>query len=99
VNTKFVQILFNIDCKWKKGPPPAYRVYVDDELFSERTWIWREHYIEEMLQIQAEPGRYTIRIEAVQPVGGKFKVSDFRVESGPAHWIDNNLLEITNESS
>ena len=98
MNKQFIKVHFNIDCKWKAGPPPAYRVFVNDELFTERTWIWKDYYINEMLQIEAEPGQYRVRVEAVQPVGGKFKVRNYSIEHGPAQWIDDGILEIKNES-
>ena len=94
VNTKFIKILFDIHCKHKGENLPAYRVYVNDELFTERTWIWHEHYLEEMLQIDAPPGRYQVRVEAVRPVGGKFKCYNQRVEIGDAQWVDATTLEI-----
>jgi hypothetical protein len=94
VNTKFVKVSFDIDCKWKRGPAPAYRVYVNDELFTERTWIWQGYYLNEMLQISAAPGEYRVRVEAVQPIGGKFKTRNYRVDHGDAQWRDTNILEI-----
>ena len=94
MNTKFVKVSFDIDCKWKKGPAPAYRVYVNDELFAERTWIWHDYYLNEMLQIEAVPGEYRVRVEAVQPIGGKFKTRNYRVDHGDAQWRDTNILEI-----
>lgn len=94
VNTKFVKVSFDIDCKWKEGATPAYRVYVNDELFAERTWIWRGYYLNEMLQIQAAPGEYHVRIEAVQPLDGKFRTRNYCVDHGDACWRDTNRLEI-----
>ena len=73
---------------------PAYRVYVNDELFTERSWIWRDHYLDEMLQISASPGQYHVRIEAVQPVVAKFKTRNYRIQHGDAQWRDTNILEI-----
>ena len=61
---EFITVLCDVYCKC--GDTPArYRAYVNDELFSERTWIWRDVYLEEMLQINAAPGKYTIRYELV----------------------------------
>ena len=94
VATQFIKILFDVYCKHKGEGTPAYRVFVNDELFTERTWIWRNHYLEEMLQIEAEPGAYRIRVEAVKPVGGKFRCYNRRVEHGPARWIDDQTVEI-----
>lgn len=94
----FVRAVFDLDCDWE-GLPPNYRVYVNDELFTERSWIWTENYLEENLQIQAGPGRYTVKIEPVRPCLAEFRVSNYRVDHGPAHWVSPGQLEITHEST
>jgi hypothetical protein len=43
----------DIHCEWA-GTAPSYRVFVNDELFTERTFIWRDQYLTEILQISAE---------------------------------------------
>ena len=88
-----MRVLCDVHCDWE-GLPPVYRVYVNDELFAERTWIWRGYYLNEMLQIEAAPGEYRVRVEAVQPVGGKFKTRNYQVDYGNAQWRDTNILEI-----
>jgi hypothetical protein len=98
MQTEFVMAVCDVYVKWKQGDPPRYRCYVNDELFTERTWIWKNHYLEEMLQIAAEPGQYQLRIEAVKPTGGKFKITNYQIDHGPAQWISNGILEIKNES-
>ena len=93
METKFIKAVFDIDCVWE-GDPPRYRVYVNDELFTERTWIWQDCYLTEILQIQALPGQYQI---SVQPVGidpAQFHMFNRDVEHGSAQWIDSNTLEI-----
>ena len=52
---QFVRLLSDIYCDWE-GLPPIYRVFVNDELFAERTWIWQDSsiYLEELLQIEAD---------------------------------------------
>lgn len=97
METQFVKALFDIDCQWE-GLPPVYRVYVNDELFAERTWIWTEHYLTEMLQIQAPPGRYRVKLEGVKPNLAKFTVNNHKIEYGTARWIDANTLEIVDAS-
>jgi hypothetical protein len=69
-------------------------VFVNNELFVERTWIWPGYYLSEMLQIEAEPGKYHVRLEAVQPAVSKFKTRNYCVNYGPAQWHDTNILEI-----
>ena len=93
MNRKFVRVLADVDCKWE-GLNPIYRVYVNDELFAERTWSWTDEYLQEMLQIEAEPGEYTIRFDLVPPHLAQLKVDNVRVDFGPGT-VENNVLRIT----
>lgn len=90
---KFVQVYCDVDCKWN-GVTPRYRVFVNKELFAERTWIWQDCYLEEMLQINAEPGKYPILFELVEPQTGDLIIKNLRIGQGEARIIDNNVLEI-----
>ena len=90
---KFVRILSNIDCDWE-GLGPVYRLYVNDELFAERTWIWTNNSLEEDLQIEAEPGEYIIKYEFVEPNLATFKIGNLSVIYGPAEIIDNTHFRI-----
>ena len=92
MSTKFVQVTMNIDIEWDQVNP-QYRVYVNDELFTERTWIWHSHYLEEMLQIEAVPGCYTIKVELVDPTLGKLRVRNMQILHGPGK-LDKHTLEI-----
>jgi hypothetical protein len=76
-----VTVVADVNCKWS-GESPRYRCYVNDELFTERTWIWSGHYLEEAIPIYAEPGRYRIRYELVDNENAKLKVGNFRVKNG-----------------
>ena len=90
---QFVRVLCDVVCEWA-GSQPVYRVYVDDELFAERTWRWNNEYLEEMLQIEAEPGEYAITYELVDSPGATLHLAHMRVDHGPGE-IKNNLLVIT----
>ena len=89
----FIRLLYNIDCEWESFEP-IYRTYVNDELFAERTWRWDSSYLEELLQIEAEPGEYTIRHELVPPFLARLRVTNMRVDYGPAT-VQGNILRIT----
>jgi hypothetical protein len=89
----FVRVLADVDCEWE-GLNPVYRVYVNDELFTERTWYWTTEYLEEMLQIEAIPGDYTLRWELLHPHLAQLTVKNIRVDCGPGI-IENNVLRIT----
>jgi hypothetical protein len=90
---QFVRILSNIDCEWE-GLSPIYRLYVNDELFSERTWIWTDSTLEENLQIEAEPGVYTLRYDLLSPNLAQLKVGSLSVDYGPAEAIDDTHFRI-----
>ena len=93
MNKKFVRVLADVDCEWE-GLNPVYRVYVNDELFAERTWYWGDSYLEEMLQIEADPGEYYIRFDLVRPHLAQLTVKNIRVDFGPGT-VFGNILRIT----
>jgi len=90
----FVRVLADVDCEWE-GLNPAYRMYVNDELFIERTWAWTTEYLEEILQIEAVPGDYSLRWELVPPHLARLSIQNVRVDLGPGQIIDNSILRIT----
>jgi hypothetical protein len=94
---KFVRVLADVHCDWE-GLAPTYRVYVNDELFAERTWIWTQEYLEEALQIVGEPGKYHLRWELVTPHLAQLQVLNMRVAQGPGNIKNNTLLRIMDES-
>ena len=94
---KFVRVVSDIYCDWE-GLAPTYRVYVNDELFGERTWIWTQSYLQEALQVEAEPGKYHIRYELVPPNLATLTVKNMRVTDGPAKIKNNTLVRILDES-
>ena len=92
-----MQVLCDVHCQWE-GLPPIYRVYVNNELFTERTWIWDDsYYLEEMLQISAPAGEYTITYELVPPHLAHIEVKNMRIEIGDAV-IKNNKVRIRHEN-
>jgi hypothetical protein len=87
---QFIRVLCDVNCDWA-GTAPVYRVYVDDELFAERTWRWTDVYLEEMLQIEAEPGEYTITYELANQSDAVITVTNMRVDFGPGEMYNNTL--------
>jgi hypothetical protein len=97
VKTQFVKASFDLNCDWE-GLPPVYRIYVNDELFTEREWIWIDHYLTETLQIEAPPGQYSVRVEPVGPCIANFVVKNNKIDHGHAAWRGETALEIYDES-
>jgi hypothetical protein len=96
VKKHFVLASFDINCSWAEIPP-VYRVYVNDELFTEREWRWHDHYLTETLQILATTGLYKIVVEPINNKNFQMNTSNYKIEVGPARW-NNNELEILDES-
>ena len=90
-----VQIQYDVHCEWS-GESPNYRLFVDGELFTERTYIWHDQFLQEVIPIEAMPGDYVIRYELVG--NGVLTVENPRVLSGPAEFIGQNVIRIRNES-
>lgn len=93
----YVHAAFDVDCEWE-GINPVYRIYVNDELFAERTWRWPNAYLNENIKIEGPPGRYQIRFEPVGPQIAKFITNNYTIVTGPGHWVKDGILEITDES-
>lgn len=77
METISVKVICDVTAK-VHAQPFRYRVYVNNELFTERTWIWENSYLEEMLPISAPAGIYPIRFETVDPDNGRIKVRNYR---------------------
>ena len=91
----FIRVLFDVHCDWT-GSAPDYRVYVNDELFTERTFNFTDAYLQEMLQIEAPEGNYRIHCELVPPALAKLRVENMHVDYGPGT-IKGDVLRIRNE--
>lgn len=99
MNKKNVTATFDLYCEWTRVPP-VYRVYVNHELFTERTYIWgATQYLQERLLLNALPGTYIIRIENLGDPDCNFKIRNLTIESGPAQVFDSRTFEIKNENT
>ena len=93
---EYVNVTCNVYCRYE-GLPPIYRLYLNDELFAERTWRWDEDfYLVEELQVEAEPGDYAIRYELVPPTLAELIIGIPVVRRGNGRIIDNGILRIEN---
>jgi hypothetical protein len=99
MNNQFVRVTCNLKCRWE-GLAPNYRLYVNNELFAERTYIWQddEVFLTEEIQIHAPPGTYKLRYELVPPNLAELAVSQPVVAFGPGTIDEQGVLYIPNES-
>ena len=88
-----VIVTCDVRCAWRKHQP-IYRAFVGDDLFTERTWIWENAYLEESFQINAKPGKYTVRYELVGETRATLTVTNFKVAHGLARVNQDGEIEI-----
>lgn len=88
-----IRVLCDVYCDWNSNPP-RYRAYVGNELFTERTWIWQDIYLEEAFQIRPVTGKYNIKYELVDSENAVLTVKNFRIDHGDAVITEQGELEI-----
>ena len=88
-----MRIIADVHCDWE-GLNPVYRLYVNDELFTERTWDWDWAYLEETVPMEAEPGDYHLRWELVPPHLAQLQVTNMRVGYGNVTVMPGNIIRI-----
>jgi len=93
MKTLAVIVHCDVICEWQDAPP-RYRLFVNNELFMERTFIWPDHYLEEVIPIEAPPGIYQIRYELLGSDKDSLRIKNARVLGGPAILHKNLKLEI-----
>lgn len=57
-------VTVEVHCHWNDNPP-VYRIYVDEDLITERTFGWPGYqvYIKENIICDLNPGKHIIRVE------------------------------------
>jgi len=61
---------------------PAYRIFVDDDLLTERSWIWPSYevFIREHIEVEVDPGTHKIQLINCG-TGGKFNFKNVTVNN------------------
>ena len=91
-DTVFARVEFDLFCEWRDRPP-SYRLYINDEMFNERTYIWKgTKYLREIVQLDAPPGEYKITIENLGE--GSFSVRNLTAVKGPVEIKNSTTFEI-----
>lgn len=59
-------ISLDVYCSTTQHGVPAYRLYVDNDLLTERSWIWPayEVYVKENIEVDVDTGPHQVRIES-----------------------------------
>lgn len=72
-------IEFYLYCDWV-DLPQTYRVYFNDELMTERTYIWENdsHVLQERLSVATDSNRATITIQRIGQLDGDMWVKGIK---------------------
>jgi hypothetical protein len=75
-----------------------YRLYINDDLIAERTWIWNKlTFIEENLSVDIPYGDHCMRLEVVKANPGhisKFALRDLRIKNQTIDNIEKETTEL-----
>jgi hypothetical protein len=88
------EISVEVYCDWHLEQP-AYRVYVGDDLLTERTYRWvnPEQFICERMIVYVEQGRYDLRVMAVDPANqDKFSIRNVHVNHQLTPCVNDQIL-------
>ena len=77
-----LRIEVDILCEWQTEPQ-AYRLYIDNDLYTERTYIWRNphQWVREILVAELPPGKHTIQIQPVNSKFPGFRLANFALDN------------------
>lgn len=77
-------ITVDVHASWGEHPP-RYRVYVDNDLLTERDFIWpgSQFYIKENIEVELTGGVHTVRVEQVG-TGGKIDIRNITLNGAPS---------------
>lgn len=58
------------DLVWDYYNYPSYRFYVDNDLITERSWIWinNDRYLNEHVSLDLESGEHTVSFKSIQKI-------------------------------
>jgi hypothetical protein len=77
-----VSLQVDVHCVTTSHGEPVYRVFVDDNLLTERSWIWPayEVYIEENIEVQLDEGRHQVKVEGLNRTSADIIAKNLRVD-------------------
>lgn len=74
-------LVFEVHCQYAHKHP-RYRIYVDDDLITERTFTWspKTQFVEENIVVRAVQGEHKFKLENVDPDDGFFTIKHIRLD-------------------
>ena len=92
-NVKPTYIQVDVYSSWHKEPP-AYRIYIDNELMTERTFLDQSYeFYREGIFVNLEPGTHSFIFEKLptKSLEDKLSIKNFKVNEIPYTLIENQF--------
>lgn len=98
-NEGVVILTFDLYCDFQ-GVFPAYRIFVDQRLMTERNYRWdnKYFYITERVPLKTVPGPHYLVIENLDKDNAEFKIDNFRVNGKPSVYREHDCRFVLNPS-
>lgn len=92
---KTVKVQFDLMCE-KSVDKLGYRVMINDELMTERDYIWDNtvEYVRECVPLQLEKGVHVLRIDNLRPNDGTFHINNLTVNNEPKTLFNGKEFKI-----
>jgi hypothetical protein len=84
---------FDLFAEWDQDPP-EYRLFVNDTLVAERTYVWKDHqYLHEIIPLSVTGGTYTIKLQQLDD-NGKLTIRNTMASKGPVKILNDTTFEV-----
>jgi hypothetical protein len=95
IDTNITVEVHALQPRWIDLEKPRYRLYVNDDLFTERSWIWNQQiFIKENLSVYLETGiNHKIRLEIIKsdPMHlSQFGLQNLRINGSNFETLDHD---------
>jgi hypothetical protein len=87
----YTKVEIDVLCDWES--PEVYRLFLDGELMSERTYNWPnpQEWLREEITVAIGPGEHLLEITAVNPNFNNFKLTNLTVNKNPVEFKNNKF--------
>ena len=93
-----VHVTFELWCNWS-DKPPAYRVYINDDLMTERTYTFNnnEEYLEERVPLLTKSGAHFLTIVNLDADRSSFTIKNFKINGKVRDYREKDCRFVLNQ--
>ena len=93
-----VHVTFELWCEWS-GEPPSYRVYINNDLMTERTYTFdnSQEYLEERVPLLTKSGAHFLKIDNLNSDNATFTIKNFKVNNKIRDYRERDCRFVLNQ--